>query len=536
MSTPNTPEVDNLDRIKADAKTSLDRLAASSGPLYFSLMIGAMAALMFAAHRSGHWWGDDWALYIRQANGLLDGNPGRVFTENLFAVERSRGADFSPPLYPWGFPLLLAPFIAVLGADVDRLAIVPVLCACVFACAWFTLARRRIGPVAAAVGVLAVTLTPLLFSWTELIQSEWPFLAVTAVALVVIDNAARSDMFVNSQARYAPLLIVGFVAAAAFTVRREGLAMFAAIAAAQLAALIAGGSAPWRGNYRRVTELFSRLAIPHLAGILTVVSIQVVLPSTIVPSYEGTGISNMWRLAHRHIHNLAMVAGFERPGIKHPSLLGNTALGWAAVWLYIVAALVGISLAFGVHRRRDLHLVAYTLAAFAIGTSFRSANNRYVCTVGPLLMLFALVAITRVLRRFTNKRIGPVVVALLAYSIAASNFVNIYKQIEGANKANEAGYIEWGATHPDAIAMFEAVRNLTDPGDIVAAPKARAMTLETGLLAVQVDEYRRLPTDLDLAVVVVEPDTDLSLFMQSQPLDYTIAWENSRFIIFVPNR
>ena len=124
-------------------------------PALLAVVVGAMAAVMLATHRSGHWWGDDWALYLRQAQSLIDGNPGDITADNRFTTDHTLGAPFSPPLYPWGFPLILAPFVAVLGLDIDALHIVPVLCASVFACAWFALARPRIGTVAAFAGVIA---------------------------------------------------------------------------------------------------------------------------------------------------------------------------------------------------------------------------------------------------------------------------------------------------------------------------------------------------------------------------------------------
>src|SRR4051794_40964967 len=160
-------------------------------PAMLAILVGALAVLMYSTHRAGHWWGDDWALYIRQAKGLLDGHPNRVLTQNQFTVNMSDGPEFSPPLYPWGFPILLAPFIAVVGVDLDKLTIVPVLCACLFACCWYSLARKRVGLAPALIGVAAVTITPLLLSWTELIQSEWPFLAAAGVALVCLDWAAE---------------------------------------------------------------------------------------------------------------------------------------------------------------------------------------------------------------------------------------------------------------------------------------------------------------------------------------------------------
>ena len=170
-----------------------------------TLTLGAMAAAMFASHRPGHWWGDDWALYLRQAQSLIDGNPGQVIAENKFTVESSRGATFSPPLYPWGFPIMLSPFVAIVGPDVDRLAVVPVLCAVVFSWSWFLLAKPRLGTVPALVGVVAVTMTPLLLGWTELIQSEWPFLAVSGVVLLGLDRLAARNALVDLRAPLWPL-------------------------------------------------------------------------------------------------------------------------------------------------------------------------------------------------------------------------------------------------------------------------------------------------------------------------------------------
>ena len=89
-------------------------------------------------------------------------------------------------------------------------------------------------------------MTPLLLSWTELIQSEWPFLAAVGVALACLDRVAAPARSSTDQQAVSPLVLVGLTAAAAFSVRREGLAMVGAIGAAQLAAI--SPSAPIRGD------------------------------------------------------------------------------------------------------------------------------------------------------------------------------------------------------------------------------------------------------------------------------------------------
>jgi hypothetical protein len=521
--------------VVAAARQRLQPLAPYVVPAALALIVGALAAIMLASHRSGHWWGDDWALYIRQANGLLDGDPGRVIDENRFAVESSRGAAFSPPLYPWGFPLLLAPFIAVMGDDIDRLTIVPVLCACLFACCWYLLARPRIGTLAALTGIGVVALSPLILGWTELIQSELPFMAVTGVVLVGLDRAARSDVLTRLSAPWWPPALLGFGAAAAFSVRREGLAMVAAIAAAQLAALLATRDQRWWAVRSARGPLLARVLLPHSVALLTVGLVQFVLPSTLVPQYSGTGIGNVWKYRTEHIEHFAEVVGLKRSWEPSPTVFDNVALGWIAVSAYLGLAVIGIALALTRFRRRYLHLAVYTAAAFAIGGSFRVAINRYVSTVAPVLLLLALVALTTLLR---NRRVAvlPTVIATVALAaMLAGNLANANIRVDRASAFAQAERIEWGPTHPEAIAMFDAVIELSGPDDVIAAPKARAMTHETGRLVIQVDAYRPLPTAVELALIVTERDADLTDELLAQPDLFSVVWRNARFVVFQPS-
>jgi 4-amino-4-deoxy-L-arabinose transferase-like glycosyltransferase len=489
-----------------------------------------MLALMFAGQRPGHWWGDDWALYVRQAQGLVDGEPGRVASDNTFSVTMSRGAAFSPPVYPWGFPLLLAPFVAAFGTDLDRLAIVPMLSACAFACAWYAIAKRRLGTVLALLSTIAATITPVLLSWTELIQSEWPFLAVTFVVLAGLDRAIESQVLTDVRGRWWPLVLLGVGAAAAFTVRREGLAMAAAIAAAQLG-LLTTGAPTWRA-LRTERDLWLRLLVPHLSALAGVLAVRSLLPSVLVPSYSGTGIHNVWGWWDRHIDHLAEISGLKSQYADAPAVLGSTAVGWVAVGLYFAAAAVGAGFALVRWRRRDLHLVVYALVAFAIGASFRSALNRYVATVAPVLFLLGLVAAVSsppARRRW----VGTVVATAAVLGIIGGNIRSAERRVEYTRDLEALGVIEWGPTHPAAIEMFEVVEANSAPDDVVAGPKARALTLMTDRRAVQVDQWRELPLDVAPALVVVERDDPTEARMRSRYRDaYVEIWSNSRFVVF----
>lgn len=520
----------------AGAVTGSDGVSLRVGFL-LALVVGGLTALMFAGHREGHWWGDDWALYIRQAQGLLDGDPGAVATENRFTIDSSAGSSFSPPLYPWGFPALLAPFVAVVGADVDRLAIVPVLSAAVFSCCWFDLVRRRLGTVAGFAALLAVPISPLLLGWTELIQSEWPFLAVTGVTLVALDRLVAADRLVGAGARLGELCLLGVGAAASFTVRREGLAIVAAIAVAQLVAVATPSIGSRRGvPHERTVRI--QAAAPHGVALAIVLLIQLVLPSTLVPRYDGTTVANAWRLADDHVDHLAEVVGLKRPWDHDPVVLGSTILGWIVVASFLAAGVAGLVLAATFRRRHDAHLAAYAVVAFVIGASFRVAINRYVCTVAPILLLLGLVALrTGLVRTGRTHRWAPraasTLAAVLLLAIGLGNLANAHVRVDRADRWAEDGRVEWGPTHPHAIEMFDAVRRLTAPGDVVAAPKARAMVLETGRSAIQVDDGRPVPGDVEVALVVVESDADLR---DELPASFQLVWSNARFAAFEPRR
>jgi hypothetical protein len=287
----------------------------------------------------------------------------------------------------------------------------------------------------------------------------------------------------------------------------------------------------WRD--RRV-ETAVRLTLPYLAMLAVVAVVQLILPSTLVPQYTGTSVHNVWSFRRAHIEHLAEVSGLKRAWQHDPVILGSSTIGWVAVVAYLTAAVAGIVLAVIVYRRRDLHLVAYAAGALLIGGSFRSPINRYLCTVAPILVLLGASAVAALARFVPWRHASTVLVASLLGMLAVGNLVQAYTRIDTAKAAASAGSVEWGPTHPQAVEMFEAVKRLSDGDDVIAAPKARAMTLITGRDAVQVDDYRPIPTTVAIALVVVERGSGLIAELTGLADEYRTVWENGRFVIYRP--
>ncbi len=499
-----------------------------------ALILGAMMAIMFAAQHQGHWWGDDWALYIRQAEGLVNGSAGKVGEENVFTTTMSAGAPFSPGLYPWGFPVLLALAIPFVGNGVDDLAIVPFLGAIAFALIWYALAKPRIGAPTALVGLIAVCFTPLLVGWTELIQSEFPFAAAVMLTLVWLDRLIARDALVGANARWWALALLGFLAFFAFETRREGFGLIPAIVAAQLVALIGhrqtGAAAPWRLPPTERWLLAGRLVVPFGVALVGVVASKVFLPTVIVPKLEGVSLANVWDRRRKHVGHLAELAGFKRPGVPDASVWGSASLGWVIVAIWLTLFGIGVVLAFTRHRQRDAHLVVYIVVAGTLGTSFSATLSRYLISVAPLISLLALTAVVT-LGGWKHRWVGIAVASALLLPIAGANLYDANKRVDNAETFAKFGQIEWGAQHPDAIEMFDQIKALTAPNAIVASPKARVMVLATGRRSVQVDDYRPMPTLVTPDLVVTETGSRRVAELAANPA-YQEAWRNNRFVLF----
>ena len=220
---------------------------------------------MYSTHRAGHWWGDDWALYIRQAKGLLDGHPNRVLTAERVHRRRERRAGVQPAAVPVGLPADPRP-VRRRGRRQPRQV------------------DDRAGAVRLPVRLLLVLASPGGASdcvagvdrggggddhaaAAELDRADPVGVAVPGggrrrprVPRSASPRRARSSTIA---AACVPLgRSSASAAAAAFTVRREGLAMVGAIGAAQLAAMIAQRAYPWRLDLRAPRPARARLALP----------------------------------------------------------------------------------------------------------------------------------------------------------------------------------------------------------------------------------------------------------------------------------
>jgi 4-amino-4-deoxy-L-arabinose transferase-like glycosyltransferase len=153
------------------------------------ILLGLVGALHIATLRSGHGWGDDFAMYIHHAKNLAEGLPyaatGYIYNPHNLAI--------GPTVYPPGFPLLLAPVYKVFGLDLQamRVELVALLVACLALTAW--LFWSELPPLAVAIVIGVIGVNPSIWSLLDQVLSDIPFLVFCLAAIGLLRHVEQES-------------------------------------------------------------------------------------------------------------------------------------------------------------------------------------------------------------------------------------------------------------------------------------------------------------------------------------------------------
>jgi hypothetical protein len=487
------------------------------------LVIAPAAVLSLLLQRHGHGWGDDFALYVRQAQSLIDGNIGQVLADNRVNVQSAARPGFSPYSYPWGFPVLLAPFVRLFGLNFDRLKWVEVAFLCGFLGFWFAIVRRRMAPWL-AVGTVAVTGYSMTYlSYTNSVLSELPYMCLAAATLWYIDRvvgdpgtgeeapAERVPVRWTQMSRR-QLITVGLLMMAVFNTRREGLALVPAVMALQLI--------DWWPTRRERPDVRT-LALPHLTFLASVIIGQLLLPSALAPEYNGAGLGQTWR---------KMRTTFQDSFVQQ---LGFDSLSATARIAFGAVVLVGIGVQWRRNRSLDVALVIFAAGSLVIVGMIPADAGRYTMAITPIAIHFAVQAAAAI------PKSKGLIAGLMIAGLLAANISDIPGPLHDSASARRKGEVMAGPMEPSTQEMFAAVRKYTHHDDMVGFFKGRALTLFTERRAVQSKDLDLIIERADWFVMGRSPGVGIPNLtnLEAASAGLTEVWSNNQWTLFqVPTR
>ena len=500
----------------------------------------------------GHDYGDDFALYIRQARAITHWDIHQVVSQNEFALKYSSWHTFSQSIYPWGFPIILAPFYAAAGIDYSLFKLVEALLFGGFLLLLYGVVNKRTGRLGGVVVMTTIGVSVAFVSWTDTVLSDIPYLLFAFLSLWLLDRVRMEGGFEAD--RLWPLIAVGVAAGYGFSTRREGAALLPAVLAAQFAWVAGRWWHRDRGQPFRLR--WSRLLTPILSFVGFVGGLRLFLPTPFFESYPQTGLKQLRANMQAYGSSLAEQIGLKDPG---RNIRGGFNWGFAgsaslAKWLFgaiIVLITLGIVVRLLTAFAEDISLFTFIAATlFIIGIApFR--DSRYLFSVTPLLVYFAYQGIAGIptWRRGRSADRGddgarrrdgagtPLIATMLAS--ATVGMLMIANASDTAHKTtfrHDFGtYTFDGVAQPSWQELFSEVRTVTRPTDVVAFFRARTMVLYTDRNSIQsqgietvvqnADYYAQRKDPTNYSQAPLDADAAASLGFQK-------IWENSQFILW----
>ena len=437
-------------------------------------LLTVVAAVAKGVHHPGHSWGDDFALYLRQAKGLVDGNLHQVIADARYDVVASGRPEFSPTLYPWGFPLMLAPFVWHWGIDYVKLKMVMV--AIFVAYLWVyhrVILRRAHGLV--AFGIIASIGTTLVYlRHTDYLLSELPYMLASVVAIWCLDRCRHERRL--HDASTSQLVALGLAALLVFNTRREGIAILPAIAVAQLF--------DFRGQWRTIQwrARWKHIGTPWITFTVGMIAMQLVLPNALRQQFEQSGLSQTWKKFTGAWHRDFAV----ELGLDHTR----------GFWLGVLFGLAVAGMVIACVRAPGLNLpiaVFAVLSMTVVGT-INAVSPRYLMSITPFAVYFGAQAIALLpVPRRAGAWVASVLLALLVYHHATM----LPQAVRATDATNRKTPVAEGPESAWVTPVWDAVERYTQVDDVVGFWRARLMTLETDRRSVQTYNLDIMNTQAD---------------------------------------
>ena len=500
------------------------------------VIVVAIGLVALKNHFSGVDWGDDFALYMRQAKGLAMGNIGEVISANRYAVDNSGWNTFSPYAYPWGWPVLITPIYALFGLNYEPVKLLEVIAFCVFLLCFYAIVRRRAGVLGATVLTLVIGVSRSFVGATDTVLSDIPFLCFIGVTLWWLDRSRERGILEERRHR---LVVLGLLLAYTYNIRREGISLVVAVLALHLT-VIAGRALRAR-TARVLRDIdWKTVALPYLTFAGAAAMFHLLLPTVLRPNAPGMGLSNIPSRFKYHQDVLAEHVGLKDPG-QPIQLLGSETAGRYALTLLLVLAVVGLAARLLTRFEHDIHLAAYFCAASFVMLVSPYQENRYLFTITPLLLYFAYQALPAVAAYVTSSNLKLARLAAIPSALAVAGLILINgRDLKHSTEYHRVyDYTVNGPETVEATQMFTAVKTMTRGDDVILFFRARAMTLYTDRLAVQGSNLDQLLPRTDWYVMAKGSTYSQALLSDAEGAARGLAkaWENGSWVIWrVPPR
>lgn len=458
-----------------------------------------------------HQWGD-FALYLLQAKSITENSMEGLLAVNTFSVNNSN-VPTGPNLYPWGFPLLLAPVYYTFGFNIYVFKIYLVFIFGLILITMFFLFKKKLGDLTSLLLVGIFAFNPLFISYNNLIQSDLPFLLFCLLTILCMQRTILERH--SQQVSYQDGFLLGFLIFFSYFIRSNGIVFLPILLVCQLIT-----------RYEEKESIKSLLKIdffrlnfffPYIVFLSLTIMSNSIFPEGSSSHFNRFDMVSLGTIMDNVIYYIKL------PAVFYPGASLSKIIYYGTLPFVIIGMIYNL--------RRDYLYILFCLASISICIIWPYAKGiRFIFPILPFYFYFLLKGMSLIKERYlsSSKIRIDYAFAICLILLSASVFINrIYK-----SKSLEID----GPYSSEAKAMFHYISSQTPSEAIVVFRKPRSMMLFTNRVSLRENRDEEI-SGLPNAYIVVDKkycdkDRDFEKFDSKMLEKNLLVYRNDRYEIF----
>ena len=477
-------------------------LIKPTGKIYYIILLTIILSVFLInsmSFKEGHNWGGDFPQYIAQAKSLNDGTIDKLIENSTFRYEKSDSILLAPKLYPWGFPILLAPIYHLFGFNIFAMKFFVNLFFLFSIATIFLILKGKVTDIQHILIIAIVAYNPYFFHFKEHILSDIPFLFFSLFSIFLIQQfIIKKEFLFNEMFSY---LLIGIFMFISYSIRVNGIILLPCLCLAQILEY----ENPIKEHGRKYLTVLKYL-IPYIAFAVFILIIGTILPR------EST---------YADYFALITLKGIFSNVIYYAKLLGHffsTLIPNSGNIIYLITipfAILGLSEKI----KTDYLYVAFSIFTVCIFILAPGRDGlRYLFPIIPFYLYFLFSGINKLnfvlsvkdIKIDLGLMIGIPLILLFFLTIS----VDIYKQY------NMKDNIMPGPHQKDSIELFNYISLNTTKDSILIFDKPRVMTLYTDRKSARITNFDKImESGADYIVCRQNSQDDLEVQKNGQRVD-----------------
>lgn len=419
--------------------------AASKSSWLTSAVILIIGSFYLLTIRQGHFWGDDYSVYIQNAKNIVDGVDYNT-TSYLYLAPY-----IGPGAYPPIFPIFLAPVYWAFGMNLTAMKVEVILAFLFSLWLLIQLLKGYLSIKQQIILLAMIGLNPLFWSIKDRIQSEPLFLATVNLSIYLVCQFYKSGA--GGTTRLAYILATGISFYLSYGTRSVGLLLLPCLV---------------------LYDVFRnrRLSWPSFYTVgVVMVTIALVLLQSFALQRAHSYIEQVQPGSQHFLYNWMVFIrdNIARYTFSMTELWDNVYSKLPRIGLTILMSILAM-IGFIIQAKRKVTFQELFVGLYAVCIVIvpMTGGIRYMLPIVPFYMFYSLQGIKALPEKNGLRNIIIVIVGASVIATYAANYsTQNYKEIPN------------GITKTEAIEFFEYVKKQTNENDVIIFNKPRALALFT---------------------------------------------------------